>query len=83
MAGFGFVLVVVGLGLMGLMLAALISLATATDQQMAKSGFNRYVWLAIVVVLPVLGSIAYFAVAYPKIRQSSAAERRLPASDAQ
>ncbi len=55
-----------------LMLMALIDLSQASDEQMIQAGFNRYVWLAIIVVLPMIGSIAYFVVARHKIRGAGA-----------
>ncbi len=79
MAGFGILVGLIGLSLIGLMLAALISVAKATDDEMTQAGFNRYVWLAIIVVLPVIGSIAYFVVAHPKLQAGNGENRSVPA----
>ena len=66
-------LLVLALGVapLALMLWVLIDLAGASDEQLSHTGFHRYAWLGLVILVPLLGSIVYLVAGRPRFRQAA------------
>ncbi len=56
---------------LALMLWVLIDLSGASDEQLSHTGFHRYAWLGLVILVPLLGSIVYLVAGRPRFRQAA------------
>lgn len=61
------VLALFGILALGLMIWSLVQILTTDESTWKASGMLQLVWLAVVLVLPVVGSILFIAIARPKL----------------
>ncbi len=69
MALTGLLSIVVLFGLVGLalMVWALVQILTTDESTWKAAGMLQLVWVAVVLVLPILGSILFIAIARPRL----------------
>lgn len=67
MTGVFSIVVLFGLVGLGLMIWALVQILTTDENTWKASGMLQLVWLAVVLVLPVIGAILFIAIARPRL----------------
>jgi Phospholipase_D-nuclease N-terminal len=69
--GLFFIIILVFLASMALWLYTLVDVLRRPDQQYAAAGQTKLVWLLVVLLGHVLGSIIYLAVARPQLERAA------------
>ncbi len=67
MTGVFSIVLLFGLVGLGLMVWALVQILTTEGTTWEAAGMLQLVWLAVVLVLPIVGSILFFAIARPRL----------------